>query len=320
MEHCRVGIAIVNYKTSDLVRECLSGITRLATKADIKVCIVDNHSCDGSYERLCEEARKPEYAGWVQVIDASRNGGFSYGNNLAANYFADFDISYFWMLNPDTVPTEHALTELLAVFDQDPACGAVGSHLQDEDGTAQIAAFRFPRPCGEFVNSLRLGLIDKLLPHYLVASDMPEVLQKVDWVAGASMLLRWQDFKAIGFMDEGYFLYFEEVDLCFKIHQANRSIYYTPRSVVVHHVGAATGISDTRKKAPRRPQYWFDSRRRFFLSNYGSWGLLVADISALVGMTLYRVKAKALSKIDNDPPRFTRDLLKNSIFFRGWRL
>lgn len=320
MEHYRVGIAIVNYKTSDLVCDCLKGIARLVTEAKVSVCIVDNYSCDGSYERLFEEAHKPEYLGWVHVIDGARNGGFSYGNNLAGKYFSDLGISYFWMLNPDTYPTEHSLSEMLAVFEQKPACGAVGSRLQDADGTRQIAAFNFPKPLGEFVNTLRLGLVEKMLPRYVVAYELSDELQKVDWVAGASMLVRWDDFKSIGFMDEGYFLYFEEVDLCFKLTQAGRAIYYAPKSIVVHHVGAATGISDTRKKAPRRPQYWFDSRRRFYLKNHGFLGVVIADTSAVVGMLLYRLKVKILSQRDADPPQFTRDLLKNSVLFRGWKL
>lgn len=320
MEHYRVGIAIVNYKTSDLVCECLKGIAQLVTAADIKVCIVDNHSCDGSYERLIEEAQKPDYFGWVQVLDGARNGGFSYGNNLAAKHFADLDVSHFWMLNPDTYPTEHSLANLLTVFDRYPESGAVGSRLQDTDGTRQIAAFNFPRPLGEFVNMLRAGAVERLFSRYVVASTLPEKLHKVDWVAGASMLLRWEDFKSVGFMDEGYFLYFEEVDLCFKIGQLGRSIYYAPQSVVVHHVGAATGISDTRKKAPRRPRYWFNSRRRYFINNFGISGALIADVSALIGLVLYKMKVKVLRQPDTDPPSITRDLLINSIFFRGWKL
>lgn len=316
----RVGIAIVNYKTSALVCECLKGIAQLSTTAEINVCIVDNHSGDGSFKRLSEEVMRPEYVGWVHVIEGGRNGGFSYGNNLAAKYFSDLDISYFWMLNPDTFPSKDSLANLLAVFEQKPACGAVGSRLQDVDGTRQVAAFNFPKPFGEFVNALRFGLIERMLPRYVIAYELPDVLQKVDWVAGASMLVRWEDFKLVGFMDEGYFLYFEEVDLCFELTKVGRNIYYAPESIVVHHVGAATGISDTRKKSPRRPQYWFDSRRRFYLKNYGFSGVFIADISAVLGMILYKVKAKLLSQRDTDPPRFTRDLLKNSFLFRGWKL
>lgn len=320
MEAYHVGVAIVNYKTADLVCECLESIACLNANAKISVCVVDNASGDGSLDKLQSYVRSERFSGWVYILDGKRNGGFSYGNNRAAEYFEKIGITHFWLLNPDANPKSDALLELLNVLDRHEGCAMVGSRLQDEDGTEQVAAFNFPTPFGEFVNTLKLNLVSKVFTKRVIAQPLETIVQEVDWVAGASMLIRWSDFEKVGFMDEGYFLYFEEVDLCMAVRSCGRSIMYVPQSRVVHHVGAATGISDTRKQAPRRPRYWFESRRRFYIKNYGVLCAILADMFWLVGFSLYRLKALLMRKPRLDPPYFAWDFLKNSVFFRGGRL
>ena len=101
------------------------------------------------------------------------------------------------------------------------------------------------------------------------------VAHECDWVSGACMAVRREVFDSVGFLDEGFFLYFEEVDYCVRARQLGWSCWFVPEARVVHFEGASTGIRLARK---RRPAYWFASRRRFFVKCYGLSGLFAADM------------------------------------------
>lgn len=331
-----VGVCIVNYKTAQLVAECLTSLSQSIPSAfSVSVVVVDNDSQDGSVELLHQCVKDNDWAHWVSIIAAEKNGGFSYGNNVAIHHLMLGQISekdsdqivelcesysqffdYFWLLNPDTRPLTASLSELVAYCEAHASVGIAGSALQDEDGTQQVACFNFPSPLGELVNILSLGALSKRFPNKVVPMTLPETASSVDWVAGASMLIRASVLDKIGLMDEGYFLYFEEVDYCWTAKKAGFSTHYVPESQVIHHVGAATGISDTRKKAPRRPAYWFESRQRFFWKHYGLFGAVKADTLAMAAFLGRRLKRRIRRLPDLDPPHFLRDFFSHSALFR----
>lgn len=313
-----VGISIVNYKTAPLVKECLDSVALDGrTALNTRIIIVDNDSGDGSVESLQEYVREKQLGGWVEVIAAGKNGGFSYGNNIAFRRLIELGCEYLWLLNPDTQLLPGACEALIEALRTDDKAGAAGSRLEDPDGSAQIAAFTFPTPLGELVNTSRLGFLQRVLAQYVIAQPIDNKTQYVDWVAGASMMFSAELLKKIGFMDEAYFLYFEEVDYCLAIHRSGRKVVYEPASRVIHHVGASTGISDSRKKAPRRPAYWFESRQRFFQKNYGFGQTLVADALWILAYSSYLIRNLVQRKPDLDPPYFLRDFIKHSAFNRG---
>jgi GT2 family glycosyltransferase len=308
-----VGVSIVNYKTASLVIECLRAIaTNCRYSIDISVCVVDNNSQDGSFEILREFVEQAKYSSWVHIIAAVKNGGFSYGNNIAANYFLSKDIDYLWLLNPDTEPKKGSIEALVAALKNEPKCSIAGSRLEDSDGTVQVAAFNFPTPFGEFVNTMNFSWLFSVFPSRVVAGKLPQSIAKVDWTSGASMLIRWSEFVKFGPMDEKYFLYFEEVDFCMALKTQGFDTLYVPESRVMHHVGAATGISDTRKQAPKRPRYWFESRVRFFTKNYGLGWALIADLCWVAGYILMRLKAFLKRTILLEPPNFLWDFIRYS--------
>lgn len=313
-----VGISIVNYKTAPLVEECLHSLSQGGrTPLNTRVVIVDNDSRDGSVETLQKYVLENQLSDWIEVIAAEKNGGFSYGNNIAFRRLIELECKYLWLVNPDTQPLPGACEALIEVLRTDEKAGAVGSRLEDPDGTVQIAAFTFPTPLGELVNTSRLGFLQRVLAQYVIAQPIEDKTQYVDWVAGASLMLSAELLKKIGFMDEAYFLYFEEVDYCLAIHRCGYEVVYEPSSRVIHHVGAATGISDSRKKAPRRPAYWFESRQRFFQKNYGFGQTLLADTLWILAYSSYLVRNIIQRKPDLDPPYFLRDFIKHSAFSRG---
>ena len=131
------------------------------------------------------------------------------------------------------------------------------------------------------------------------------------------MIIRREDFEAAGLMDEDDFVYYEEMDFCLQAKKAGWSCWYVPESRVVHLVGQSSGVTDTKRPPKRLPQYLFDSRRRYFIKNYGWLYAALADHAWASGFALWRLRRVIQRKPDNDPPKVFGDFLRNSVLFRG---
>ncbi|MDZ7925185.1 MAG: glycosyltransferase family 2 protein [Marinagarivorans sp.] len=315
----RVGISIVNYRTGQLVIECLQSLIAIfdTLPYSLSVVVVDNLSPDDSVAKLSEFLAQSPAKHWINLIAAPKNGGFSYGNNIAVKKLLTENCDYIWLLNPDTRVLPNACEALIDCLNANPTAAIAGSALQDPDGTQQIASFNFPTVWGELVSSSGLAVLAKKFPASIIARPIPTERCRVDWVAGASMMITTQAIKEVGLMDENYFLYFEEVDYCRTFHQAGYDTLFEPASKVIHLVGAATGISNTRKQAPRRPAYWFHSRCYFFQKNYGFFNALIADKLGGLGYIIYRLKLILKGEVYLGPPYFLYDFIRHSSFFCG---
>jgi hypothetical protein len=248
-----------------------------------------------------------------------RNGGFAYGNNAAIRpaLHSTNPPPYILLLNPDTIVRPRALQVLVDFMNKHPDVGIAGSRLEDPDETPQRSAFRFHTAFSELDFGLRLGIVSKLLSKWVVAPPVSDETYQTDWVAGASMIIRREVFEAAGLMDEDYFMYYEEMDFCLQAKKAGWSCWYVPESRVVHLVGQSSGVTDTKRPPKRLPQYLFDSRRRYFIKNYGWLYAALADHAWASGFALWRLRRVIQRKPDNDPPKVFGDFLRNSVLFRG---
>ena len=328
-------IAIVNYRTADLTIDCLRSLEgEVGDDAQVRVVIADGASGDDSVEKLSRAIANMRFAGGCELLPLERNGGFAFANNAiirhalqrrdphlplhgtpdAAN---DRRARYVLLLNPDTIVRPGAVRALTHFMEINPHVGIAGSRLEDPDGTPQISAFRFHTLASEFERGIRLGIVSRLLSSSVVAPPVPEQACPTDWVAGASMIVRREVFDAIGLLDEKYFMYFEEVDFCLAAKKAGWPCWYLPQSRVVHLVGAASELSDGRRHRRRRPSYWFDSRRRYFVKNRGVIYAALADAAFAIGFALWRVRRFIQRKQDNDPPKLLVDFLRHSVFVKG---
>lgn len=280
-------IIIVNYRTAELTIDCLRALSAQITDLEGgRVVVVDNDSKDGSAEKLASAIERKGWSSWADVMPLDRNGGFAFGNNAgirAALASADH-VDYVMLLNPDTVARGGAIRALVGFMNDSPRAGIAGSLLENAGGGLECSAHTFPSPLSELDEGARLGVLSRLLRHYVVTPPLRTVAHPCDWVSGASMIIRRQVIEDIGLMDESYFLYFEEVDFCRRAKLAGWESWYVPDSRVMHLEGAATGIKAT---ANRRASYWYDSRRRFFLKRYGIAGLVLADSLWAAGRVTY---------------------------------
>ncbi len=318
-EPCHLLIVTVNYRTPHLTINSLRALAQeVQSVPGTRVVVVDNASGDGSVEQIQAAIDAEAWGEWASVLPSNHNGGFAYGNNLAIRPVlnAANPAAYYLLLNPDAEVRPNALKALVEFMDQHPDVGIAGSALENPDGSLWPYTFRFPTIWSELDLGLRLGLVSKLLSRWVIAQTMGDQPQQVDWLPGASMLIRRQVFEAVGLMDEDYFLYYEETDFCLQAKRAGWSCWYVPTSRVMHNPGQSTGVTVNQGPRRRRPQYVFDSRWRYFVKNHGPLYAVGADIAWILGFSLWRLRRVLQRKPDADPPELLGDSIRNSFLFR----
>jgi N-acetylglucosaminyl-diphospho-decaprenol L-rhamnosyltransferase len=317
----RLLVVIVNYRTAQLTIDCLRSLAPQVPSLPpgTRVVVTDNASGDDSVARLTTAVRDNGWQPWVSIAPLPRNGGFAWGNNEAIRpaLRAPDPPDYVLLLNPDTVVRPGAVSALLEFMDAHHDVGIAGSRLEEPDGRAQRSAFRFPGVLSELETSVRLSVVSRALRRFVVAPPPPQHACRVDWVAGASMMIRRAVFDAVGLLDEKYFMYYEEVDFCRRANRAGWPCWYVPASRVVHLVGQSSGVTDESKPRKRRPAYWFESRRRYFLRHCGRISTLLADTFWVVGHAVYKATEVARKKPANDPEGLLGDFIRYNFLRAG---
>ncbi len=308
MSQARILCILLNYRTAGLCTRAARAAVKTLEGLDAELLIVDNDSRDGSFEQLSAFVGDQAWP-HVRVIAAGRNGGFGAGNNagIRAGRGDGRPAEYVYILNPDAFPAPEAARVLVRWLDTHPGTGIAGSLIRNEAGDQEYTAFRFPSLAGEFEQAARFGPVTRLLRNARVPIDLPQEPQKVDWLAGASMMLRREMLDQIGLFDETFFLYFEETDLCRRAANAGWQTVYLPDSEVMHIGSVSTGM----KRWDRVPRYWLDSRLYYYTKNHGAGYAVLATLSHAAGGLFWRLRKGLQRKPDADPPRFLRDLLSH---------
>lgn len=273
----------VNYKTPQLTIEALRSLSaQVPLVAGARAVVIDNNSQDGSVEQIGQAIEREGWSAWATVKGMPLNGGFSYGNNAAVRLLSDQGADYqaIILLNPDAQLKPGSMATLTRFLADHPKAGIVGTSIQNGDGGPEPSAHNFPNPLGELESAAQFSPLSKALAKFVLTPPFPTSNFSCDWVSGACMVIRKEVLDTVGLFDEGYFLYFEEIDLCRRTKSAGWEIWYVPEAGIVHLEGASTGITQKRK---RRAAYWYDSRRRFFTKHYGILGLLATDFLWFLG-------------------------------------
>ena len=132
------------------------------------------------------------------------------------------------------------------------------------------------------------------------------------------MIIRSEVFLDVGFLDEGYYTYFDDCDFCFNARKKGWSTWYVPTGCVIHLKGRSTGMK--RKNPSRLPPYYFDARRRYFLKNYGRVYAALVDAAQITGLALWRVRVLLTGKEDTSPPNLLSDSIQHCVFAKGFRV
>jgi len=277
-------VVIVNYNTRALLAACLDSLVASQVTLPMRVIVVDNASTDGTLAML--EGAYP----WVDVIASARNGGYAYANNLAlrrviADVPPDQDRRHALclLLNPDTVVAPDSLVRMVDFLEHHPEAGIAGPKLVLPDGRLDLACRRqFPTPRRAFFRLTGLSRLfprSRLLAGYNLTYLDEDTTVEVDSVVGACMLVRLAAIDQAGLLDEGFFMYGEDLDWAFRIKQYGWRVYYAPVTTVVHHKGAAS-----RKRSSRSILAFYQAMAFFHRKHYAPRLPLLANIVILAGI------------------------------------
>jgi len=227
-----MAVAVVNYNTRAHLRACLASAFEAGAA---RVVVADNGSTDGSIEMVAADFPRA-----MLVVDAS-NPGYGGAANAA---IACCDTDYVLLLNSDTVLRRGSLDALQAYLTAHPCAAIVGPRLVNADGTLQRSMHQFPTPLVTLLEYSWVGWAAGLVPTLrtvYVAADSHARARVVPWVTGAALAIRKSAFDSVGGFDRSYFMYYEEVDLAYRLRRAGWETHFAPVTDVTHVGGASTG-------------------------------------------------------------------------------
>jgi N-acetylglucosaminyl-diphospho-decaprenol L-rhamnosyltransferase len=254
-----LSVVIVSWNVRDLLRRCLASVEQGSGALALDVIVVDNASSDGSPEMVSTEFPH------VRLITNRENRGFGSANNQG---LAVSEGRHVVLLNPDTEILDGALSKMVAYVDSHPGIGALGPQLLHPDGTVQSSRRRFPTLTTAFLESTILQQWWPQNPvsrRYYIADRTDFETQYVDWLVGACLLVRRQVIEQVGGLDEGFFMYSEELDWCRRIKAAGWEVVYLPEARVVHFEGQSSG-----QVVAARHIYFHSSKVRYFRKHHGT--------------------------------------------------
>jgi hypothetical protein len=235
-----LSVTICSWNTVNDLRVCLNSLEARLDEAAFEVIVIDNNSEDGSPEMVRREFP------WVRLFDLGHNLGFTGGQNLAIRKRAAYHVL---PLNSDTVVHQGALRTILDYAKEHPEVGIIGPKLLNPDGSLQFSCRRWPNPMAALFRNTFLGRLWPKNPFtrdYLMTDSAHDAIRTVDWVSGAAFFVRGEVIDRVGVMDESYFMFCEDEDLCWRTWKAGFQVAYVPQSVITHAIGRSTD------KAPNR--------------------------------------------------------------------
>lgn len=276
MADCDLSIVVVNWNARDYLRACLESVYAETKRLRLEVCLVDNASHDGSADLV-----EAEFPG-VHVIRNLQNVGYAAANNQGLRWARG---RYVLLLNPDTVITDRALERLADFLEEHPRVAVVGPQLVSPDGRVQGGAAGYEPSLSTVFNYhfLLYRLAPRRVRGLWLARERyadPSPI-RVDWVAGACLMARGEAVRQVGGLDEGYFMYAEDMAWCAKMRAAGWEVYCLPTARVIHHIGVSA-----RQQGSRFIARNVESLDRYYRSRYGAATVATLHLIGAAGFGL----------------------------------
>lgn len=259
----KLTVVIVNYNVKFYLEQCLISLRRALLGIAAEVYVVDNHSRDNSVEYLSE--RFPE----IHIIDSPHNLGFARANNLVIR---KSKAEFILLLNPDTVVGEQTIKESIAFMDSHTDAGALGVRMLDSNGRSakesrrglpspMVSFYKMTGLCARFPNHRKLG-------HYYMGDLSWDKSARIEVVSGAYCMLRKKALDEVGYLDEDFFMYGEDIDLSYRVLKGGYHNYYLP-SLILHYKGEST-----QKSSFRYVHVFYEAMLIFFKKHYSGLSVL----------------------------------------------
>lgn len=256
----RLSIIIVNYNVKFFLEQCLCSVKKAIENIDAEVFVIDNYSADGSVDYLQKNFS------WVKFIVNKKNEGFAKANNIALKQCTGDHILF---LNPDTIIPENTFRECLDFFDEHTHAGAIGVKMVDGAGNFLPESKRsFPSPLVSFCKLSGLSSSfprSKFFNKYALGFLDEDKVHEVDVLCGAFLMVKKNILFQIGGFDEAFFMYGEDIDLCYRIQKAGNKIYYLGDQTIVHFKGESA-----KKNSSSHMRMFYRAMSVFVKKHYGS--------------------------------------------------
>jgi len=282
-------VVITSYRARDLTFQCLKSLEgEVEANPGMKVGICDNGNEDDTAEFLDRAITENNWQEWAYILPVMPNRGFAGGSNVVLNDALNSGSGYnfFLLLNADTIVRPGAIATMLNVFRENPDTGIVGPRIEGIEGDPQVSCFNYISPISEIIRSACTGPVTRLLKRWDVPIQ-PEISPaRPDWTSFCCAIIRKEVIDQVGVLDEGYFLYFDDIDYCRSARNAGWQIVHEPQAVVVHYEGQSNPVVENTRKMKRRPDYWYRSRSWYFNKFFGKAGLLCANLFWYLGRSI----------------------------------
>jgi len=264
-------VSIVSYNSLNFLRDCLDSILENPPSLKYEIIVVDNASADGS----CELVQKnfPQ----VKLLRNSKNTGFAAANNKA---ISKTNSKYILLINSDCKVYKNSLDNLVSFMEKNKKVGIAGPKIINSDGSVQLSCRKFP----SIFNAAFHTILTNIVPNnpfsrkYKLADVNRDTPFEVDWVSGSAMIIRRKALEDTGPIDERYFMYVEDLDLCYRMWQKSWKVYYYPCASILHHIGGSSGNSELKACfRMQRSVFYF-----FWKNHRKSWKIFLIPLLIIV--------------------------------------
>jgi len=267
-----LSIIIINYNVKEFLLNLLDSIRKAVKNISTEIIIVDNASDDGSVEILREKFPS------IKLIANKKNVGFGAANNQALETAKG---KYFLLINPDAIVKEDTLLKMLEFFNSTPQVGIAGCKVLNPDGSLQLACRRgFPGPWTSFTKVMGLSKLfpkSRLFARYNLTYLDENQTYEVDAVSGAFMMMRKEVYEKIGGFDQQFFMYGEDLDLCYRTQKSGYKVFYVHNTEIIHYKGEST-----KRSSLDETKIFYDAMHLFVRKHFSSSFLIESILQAAI--------------------------------------
>ena len=266
-------IIIVNYNVKEFLQNLIHSIEKASSNLTKEIIVIDNASDDGSVEIIKEKFPS------IKIIENKLNVGFGKANNQG---LAIAKGDYILFINPDSVVSEDTFDKMILFFKEHPNCGLAGCKILNSDGTLQLPCRRsFPGPWTSFTKVTGLSNLfpkSKIFARYNLTYLDENQTYEVDAVSGSFMMIRKEVYDKIGGFDEQFFMYGEDLDLCYRVQQSGYKVYYVHNTQVIHYKGESTKRSNLDET-----RLFYDAMHKFVKKHLSSFPIVEIILRSAIG-------------------------------------
>lgn len=304
----RLLVVIINYKTPILVCDAIESVIPEIDLLQDSIVVVDNDSQDNSVEDIQTFINNKNWNANVNVVKSSKNGGFSYGNNVGIK---TSKAEFYLLLNSDAYLHKNSIKAMIDTFTEQSMTGIVGPRIEWPNGGQQVSCFNNTTIWSSFISAARTSYVSKFFDTLFAVREVAVPVEKhesskPDWLSFACVMLKRELIQSIGLMDERFFMYYEDNDYCRRALRAGWKLKYQENARVVH----LNNGSSNQFESKALPSFYYRARSYYLIKYYGHLGLFLSNVLWYPGRFISLLKEVVLRVSSPQPhiPNYWKDI------------